>query len=94
MPKPLAAPSPAKNDHAAACWPALCALALVAFALAGFLPAMLWGGFVWDDLEFIPGEPALRDLAGLKRIWFAPMEVHEPFYRPLTYTSFWLEHKL
>jgi len=94
VPKPLAAPPSAKNDDAPAYWPALGALALVAFALASFLPAMLWGGFVWDDLEFIPGEPALRDLAGLKRIWFAPMEVHEPFYRPLTYTSFWLEHKL
>ena len=93
-PKPLAAPAPAKNDDAPAYWPALGALTLVAFALASFLPAMLWGGFVWDDLEFIPGEPALLDLAGLQRIWFAPMEVHEPFYRPLTYTSFWLEHKL
>ena len=55
---------------------------------------MLWGGFVWDDLSFIASEPALEDFAGLKRIWFAPMEVEEPFYRPLTYTTFWLEHKL
>ena len=72
----------------------LAALALVASALASYLPAMLWGGFVWDDLSFITGDPALEDLAGLKRIWFAPMEVEEPFYRPLTYTTFWLEHKL
>ena len=77
-----------------ACWPALCVLALVALALGSYLPAMLWGGFVWDDLSFLSGEPALKDLAGLKRIWFAPMEVEEPFYRPLTYTTFWLEHKL
>lgn len=63
-------------------------------ALASYLPAMLWGGFVWDDVAHIPGEPALRDLAGLQRIWFAPTEVREPHYRPLTYTSFWLEHKL
>ena len=63
-------------------------------ALASYLPAMLWGGFVWDDVAHIPGEPALRDLAGLRRIWFAPTEVREPHYRPLTYTSFWLEHKL
>ena len=72
----------------------LAVLALVAFALASYAPAMLWGGFVWDDLSFITAEPALEDLAGLKRIWFAPMEVEEPFYRPLTYTTFWLEHKL
>ena len=63
-------------------------------ALASYLPAMLWGGFVWDDVNHIPGEPALRDLAGLQRIWFAPTEVREPHYRPLTYTTFWLEHKL
>ena len=73
---------------------ALAVVALVAFAVASYLPAMLWGGFVWDDLSFILAEPALEDLAGLKRIWFAPMEVEEPFYRPLTYTTFWLEHKL
>ena len=72
----------------------LAGLALVALALASYLPAILWGGFVWDDLEFIVGESALEDLAGLKRIWFAPMEVNEPFYRPLVYTTFWLEHKL
>ena len=75
-------------------WPALGVLALAALALTSYLPAMLWGGFVWDDLSFVAGEPALEDLAGLKRIWFAPMEVEEPFYRPLTYTTFWLEHKL
>ena len=72
----------------------LAVLALVASALVSYLPAMLWGGFVWDDLSFITAESALEDLAGLKRIWFAPMEVEEPFYRPLTYTTFWLEHKL
>ena len=72
----------------------LAGLALVALALASYLPAILWGGFVWDDLEFIVGESALHDLAGLKRIWFAPMEVEEPFYRPLVYTTFWLEHTL
>ena len=84
----------AKEDDVPAYWPALGVAALFAFALASYLPAMLWGGFVWDDLSFITSEPALEDLAGLKRIWFAPMEVEEPFYRPLTYTTFWLEHKL
>ena len=81
-------------------WPALCAVGLVLMVLASYLPAMLWGGFVWDDVDHFlaelgeQGEPALRDLAGLKRIWFSPAEVQEPHYRPLTYTTFWLEHKL
>ena len=69
-------------------------LALVALTFSSYLPAMLWGGFVWDDVQHIPGEPALRDWEGLWRIWFAPDETHEPHYRPLTYTTFWLEHKL
>ena len=68
--------------------------ALVLLAFVCYLPAMLWGGFVWDDHQHIVDEPALRDLAGLARFWFAPAEVHEPFYRPLTYTTFWLEHQL
>ena len=67
---------------------------LILLVVVSYLPAMLWGGFVWDDVDHIPGEPALRDWAGLWRIWFVPGEVQEPHYRPLTYTSFWLEHKL
>ena len=55
-------------------WKVLGVLALLAMVLASYLPAMLWGGFVWDDVAHIPGEPALRDLAGLQRIWFAPTE--------------------
>ena len=69
-------------------------LALVGMAALSYLPAILWGGFVWDDVHHIPGEPALLDWDGLRRIWLAPDAVHEPHYRPLTYTSFWLEHKL
>ena len=68
--------------------------ALALLAIGSYLPAMLWGGFVWDDFQHIVNEPALRDAAGLARFWFAPAEVHEPFYRPLTYTTFWLEHQL
>ena len=67
---------------------------LMLLVAVSYLPAMLWGGFVWDDVDAIPGEPALRDWAGLWRIWFVPSEVQEPHYRPLTYTSFWLEQKL
>lgn len=75
-------------------WPAMAGLALIALVVSSYLPAILWGGFVWDDVQHIPGEPALRDWDGLRRIWFAPSETHEPHYRPLVYTSFWLEQKL
>ena len=73
---------------------ALGLLSLALLVAVSYLPAMLWGGFVWDDVDHIPGEPAIRDWSGLWRIWFVPSEVQEPHYRPMTYTSFWLEHKL
>ena len=69
-------------------------LSLALLVAVSYLPAMLWGGFVWDDVDHIPGEPAIRDWSGLWRIWFVPSAVQEPHYRPVTYTSFWLEHKL
>ena len=55
---------------------------------------MLWGGWVWDDGQMILEESALRDWPGLVRIWFAPSELHETHYRPLTYTTFWVEYQL
>ena len=67
---------------------------LLVFVFIVYLPAILWGGFVWDDIHHIPGESAISDWGGIIRIWFQPTEVAEPHYRPLTYTSFWLEHKL
>ena len=69
------------------------AAALVVFVFIIYLPAILWGGFVWDDLSLLLEEPAVRDWDGLARFWFSPGEVAEPHYRPVTYTVFWLEHK-
>ena len=69
-------------------------VALAALVLVGYAPAMVHGGFVWDDIDHIPGESAIREWSGILRIWFQPDAVQEPHYRPLTYTSFWLEHKL
>ena len=69
-------------------------LSLALLVLVSYLPAMLWGGFVWDDINHIPGEAAIREWSGILRFWFRPHEVQEPFYRPVTYTSFWLEHKV
>ena len=67
---------------------------LALLVILTYLPAMLWGGFVWDDINHIPGETAVRDWAGIFRIWLEPDAVSEPHYRPMTYTTFWLEHKL
>ena len=73
---------------------ALAFLVLGLLAVVPYLPAMLWGGFVWDD-GIIPEADPVRDVSGLWRIWFSPSAIeNEAHYWPLVYTTFWLEHKL
>ena len=73
-------------------WPALAALCLL--VLVSYLPAMLWGDFIWDDLMMV-GTPAVREATGLRQIWFSPGEIDaEVHYWPLVYSTFWLQHKL
>ena len=58
-----------------------------------YLPALLSVDFIWDD--FVIGTDTVRTLAGLREIWLSPADIPaEGHYWPLTYTSFWLEHKL
>ncbi|MYK39638.1 MAG: hypothetical protein F4049_05405 [Gemmatimonadetes bacterium] len=53
-----------------------------------YLPAMLWGGFVWDDNIYIKVDP-VRDISGLWQIWFSPSTIEEErHYWPLVYTTF------
>ncbi|MDE2742584.1 MAG: hypothetical protein OXI58_13410 [Gemmatimonadota bacterium] len=71
-------------------------LAFVALGLlvaVCYLPAMLWGGFVWDDRIITNAEP-VQEVSGLWQIWFSPSAIGEGHYWPLVYTTFWLEHKL
>ena len=69
-------------------------VALGLLVIVPYLPAMLWGGLVWDDhLYLVEAEP-VRELSGLWQIWFSPGELEEHHYWPLTYATFWLEHKL
>ncbi|MYA22549.1 MAG: hypothetical protein F4Z30_07065, partial [Gemmatimonadetes bacterium] len=73
---------------------ALAALALGLLVVVCYLPAMLWGGFVWDDSILTDAKP-VRDVSGLWQIWFSPSAIEgEGHYWPLVYTTFWLEHKL
>ena len=70
-------------------------LPLLAFFVAIFafyFPA-LSGEFLWDDVIFSE-EKTIHDWSGLWDIWFAPTEITEVHYWPVTYTTFWLEHKL
>ena len=70
------------------------ALALALLAGVCYLPAMLWGGFVWDDHIWNQSQ-AVLEWSGLGTIWSWPSRIHrEVHYWPLTYTTFWLEHKI
>ena len=72
---------------------ALAGLALALMVGIGFFPA-LEAGFIWDDVAFSE-EPVVHQVSGLRDIWFSPGSIrNEGHYWPLTYTSFWLEHKL
>ncbi len=70
-------------------WLALCAMVLVCY-----FPAIWWGGFVWDDRILLESK-AIHQWSGLSKIWLSPSVIrNEVHYWPLTYTTFWLEHKL
>ena len=64
---------------------------LVLVTLAAYYPA-LRGGFVWDDDAYVTQNPTLRDVEGLRRIWFELDAV--PQYYPLVHTAFWVEYHL
>ena len=72
---------------------ALLGAALVAIVAVSSYPA-LSAGFVMDDRIFAEA-PAVLSWSGLWTIWFSPAEIDgERHYWPITYTTFWLEHKL
>ena len=51
-------------------------------------------GFVWDDVVFTENR-AVQEWSDIWPIWFSPGHiVNEGHYWPLTYTTFWLEHKI
>ncbi|MFH1277192.1 MAG: tetratricopeptide repeat protein [Candidatus Eisenbacteria bacterium] len=51
----------------------------------------VFNGFIWDDAGNIYENPALTQPGGLSRIW-GSFDLYQ--YYPLTFTSFYLEHKL
>jgi len=63
----------------------------VLVTVLAYLPA-LRGGFIWDDDQYVIGNPLVVSPGGLPRIWLEPLA--SPQYYPLTLTSFWLEYRL
>ena len=87
-----ASPLTAATSYSRQDVPAFLALGLL--VVVCYLPAILWGGFVWDDEIYIKVDP-VREVSGLWQIWLSPSAIDgERHYWPLVYTTFWLEHKL
>ncbi|HEY1923040.1 MAG TPA: tetratricopeptide repeat protein [Tepidisphaeraceae bacterium] len=68
------------------------AFGLIALVLVVYIPVILHGGFIWDDPQYITGNPLLRTLPGLMAIWIHPSA--SPQYYPLVHTTFWIEYHL
>ncbi|HWP40555.1 MAG TPA: tetratricopeptide repeat protein, partial [Tepidisphaeraceae bacterium] len=67
------------------------ALMIVIATFTCYWPAMR-GQFIWDDDRHVSENPTLRDLRGLRRLWFRWGAT--PQYYPMTHTSFWIEYRL
>ena len=65
-------------------FPALIATLATYFSVFG-------AGFIWNDSDYVT-QPALRSLAGLKRIWFEVGATEQ--YYPVLHSAFWLQHQL
>ena len=67
------------------------ALALMVLVWIVYLPVRHCA-FIWDDQDYVTENPTLRDLDGLRQIWFKPGVV--PQYYPMVHTTFWIEYHL
>src|SRR3954470_2299256 len=64
---------------------------LVVLTVIVYLPAIVHGGFIWDDNALLTDNATIKDNSGLYTIWFTTKLVD---YVPLTSTSFWIEWRL
>jgi Tfp pilus assembly protein PilF len=70
----------------------LAAGAILALVLSVYVPVIRTAGFIWDDPQYVTGNPLLRTLPGLLAIWIHPSAL--PQYYPLVHTTFWIEYHL
>ena len=60
------------------------AVLIMLLTILAYLPA-LHCGFIWDDDDYLTGNPLLRSVDGLGKIWIEPSA--NPQYYPLVFTS-------
>lgn len=71
--------------------PLIWALTAGLIAIAVHLPGLRNDFVNWDDTAYLHNNPHMTEPDGLRRIWTT---AESPQYYPLTFTSFWIEHKL
>ena len=101
--------APCRYPRPAATWwlskrPSSASVFLVLLTIFAFLPIIVWGGWVWDDLKYIVWNPRLLDGDGLYALWFEPgrrtdafaqpLAERDVYWWPLLYSTFWLERWL
>lgn len=77
------------GQHASKIGPFAAAALIVAVCIADYSPAMK-AGFIWNDDSDLIENTVLKE-GGLYRSWFTTAQ---PNYWPITWISYWLEHKL
>ena len=55
---------------------------------------MLWGGLIWDDFIWSQSRAVAGVVRPQRHLVLAVAHYQEAHYWPLTYTTFWLEHKI
>lgn len=89
-----AAPTAPPTEHDRPSWTARLPMLVIPLLAAAAYSQGFRNSFVhWDDAYFIAENPALRDAAGLLRIWTPGSDPVRKFY-PLTFTLHWLEYRL
>jgi tetratricopeptide (TPR) repeat protein len=68
------------------------ATAIFFLVVIAYLPVLFTSGFIWDDPQYITGNPLLRTWRGLAAIWIHPSAL--PQYYPLVHTTFWIEYHI
>jgi Tfp pilus assembly protein PilF len=67
-------------------------ISLVVMTFVAYLPAILWGGYIWDDDVHLTQNPLIFAANGLGAIW-SKTTWRFQFY-PLTFTTFWIQYRL
>ena len=59
--------------------------------MVAFLPAIIGGGYIWDDDTLLTANPLVHSPSGLVQIWEGK---NSRDYTPLTISAFWLEWRI